>query len=361
MKIASVLLFFVVAFYCPFYLCAQQHRARKIDVIVDERIELITTMQLLFEYPLVGRADIKYKQEVSAYFDKHKRDTSVNYFLNIAEKYLSFVRPINYAYHFSFPDFKQTATLSAYENENYGFAKHSVDSLALYIHALNDFYTQTNFHTFYKHHRVFYDSLVTIVKKTTDSVDLVSILENHYGTRQHSYTLVLSPLFIEAGMSTWITTKNGNDLYSIIGPNADSKTNPDFDPRWLMQYLVIHEFSHPFCNPLIDKYYPALEKDSCLWRPIKKAMAREGDKSWKTVLYELLTRANEITLIKQVFGKDDADKVYKEYLKKGYSYLEGLVPIIEDYNRQRDKYKTLDDIMPRMVSYFDTKAIDVCH
>jgi len=350
-----------VAFYCPNDLRAQatgkfSSHSKKIAVIVDERIELITTMQLLFDYPLVGRADITYKQDVLNYFAKHKQDTSVNYFLNIAEKYLSFIRPINYALHFSFPEFKRDAAFTDYENNDLGFAKHSSDSLRLYLGALKQFYQESHFHNFYVAHQKLYDSLIITIRKAVDSVDLAGVLEKHYGRSQHSYTLVLSPLFLDAGMSTWIKRKNGNDLYSIIGPDAGSEAQPNFDTRWLMQFLVIHEFSHPFCNPLVDKYYRSLEKDSCLWQPIKKQMKRQGNASWKTVLCELLTRANEISLIKEIYGKEDADKIYDDYIKKDYIYLKGLVPLIDEYNSNRGKYKTIDDIMPGVLYYFDTEA-----
>jgi len=328
----------------------------KLKVIVDERVELLAVMQLLFEYPLVGRADIKYKDEVQAYFANHKNDTSVNYFLNIAERYLSFVRPINYCYHFTFPGFKQVADISSYERDNYGFGRHSKDSLDMFISALKQFYVESGFHSFYKKHQPFYDTLVARVKAVTDRANLATILEKHYGTAQHSYTLVLSPLFIEAGMSTWISSKKGNDLYSIIGPSLTSKRVPDFDTKWLMQYLVIHEFSHPFCNPLIDKYHDKLEKDSCLFSPVKRLMAKEGNKTWRNVLCELLTRANEINLVRQVFGAEDAEKVYRDYMQKGYVYLSGLLPIINDYAANRSKYKSMDDLMPVIVEFFDSQA-----
>lgn len=332
---------------------------KKLKVIVDERIELLTVMQLLFEYPLVGRTGIKYKDDVQAYFAAHKNDTSVNYCLNITERYLSFVRPVNYCYHFSFPAFKQVAGLSVYERDNYGFGHHSKDSLYLFIKALKQFYDQTDFHSFYKNHQRFYDSLINNVKTVTEKLDLASILEKHYGSTQYSYTLVLSPLFIEAGMSTFIASKKGNELYSIIGPSLTSTGAPDFDTKWLMQYLVIHEFSHPFCNPLIDKYYNKLEKDSCLFGPVKRLMAKEGNRTWRNVLCELLTRANEINLVRQVFGPEDAEKVYADYIKKGYVYLSGLLPIINHYTANRRKYKSLGELMPTIIQFFDNQASDL--
>lgn len=350
--IVSFMLFLSI---CSFHLFAQIASSRKINVVVDERVELITTMQLLYEYPLVGRAEIQYKKEVQDYFGKRAADTSVKYFLNIAEQYFSFVKPINYTLHYTFPGFKQIAGFSSYENHNYEFDKHR-DSLKLYITALKQFYRESSFDRFYRAHHTFYDSLIVKVREKVDSADLVTLLEKHYGQRQHSYSLILSPLFIDAGMSTWIETSKGKDLYSIIGPNTYSKVKPDFDTRWLIQFLVMHEFSHPFCNPLIDKYYPQLEKDSILFAPIKKAMKKEGNATWRSTLYELLTRANEITLDQAVFGKADADKVYQDYLSKQYIYLGGLLPIIVEYGQNRAKYKTLDDIMPQVVTYFDGEA-----
>lgn len=341
--------------FSTFYLFSQSEHSGRIRVIVDERVELITTMQLQYEYPLVGRAEIRYKKEIQDAFGSHAADNSVKYFLNLAERYFSFVKPINYTLHYSFPDFRRTAGFSAYENWNYGFDRHR-DSLLMYINALKQFNKETGFNRFYKAHKAFYDSLIVPVKQKVDSVDLVSLLEKHYGQRQHSYTLILSPLFIDAGMSTYIETTQGKDFYSIIGPKTESKVNPDFDTRWLVQFLVLHEFSHPFCKPLIDEYYPQLEKDSALFGPIKKAMKKEGNSSWRATLYELLTRANEITLDEQIFGKADAAKVYQDYLGKNYTLLTGLLTIIGDYNQNRDKYKTLEDIMPRVVAYFDDEA-----
>ncbi len=330
-------------------------QTRKISIVVDERVELITAMQLLFDYPLVGKADIIYKNEALAFFAPHKEDTTVKYLLDITQKYFSFVKPFNYIFHYSFPALKQLVPFSDYENETFGFARHG-DSLQRFLAAIKQFYTESHFHDFFAQHTLFYERLIAKAKQTVDTIPLVDILEAHYGMKQHAYTLILSPLFIEAGMSTWIKEKGGNDLYSIIAPNLDSKDVPDFDPRWMMQYLVFHEFSHPFCNPLIDKYYPALEKDSVLLEPIRKALKQQGSATWKDDLCEFLTRANEIVLVQKVFGKGDGDRVYYSYLNQKWIYIMGLVPIIQNYQTNRSKYKTLDDIMPEVIAYFDGEA-----
>ena len=330
-------------------------QSKKVAVIVDERVELITTMQLLFDYPLVGKTDIKYKQELVDNFSRYQNDTSVLYFLNIAENNFGFNKPFNIGYHYTFPGFKQNIPFSDAENTQYEFGKHP-EWKEPYADALKRFYAISGFHTFYKDHRSFYDSLIAGVATTVDSADVIGILENHYGVKQHSYTLVLSPLSIESGYSIWIKTKKGNDLYSIVGPNLESKITPDFDKRWIMQKLVIHEFSHPFCNPLIDKYYSLFEKDTCLFSPIKKALKQQGCGSWHNALSEFLTRANEIVLTEHIFCKDDADKVYNDYLNQGWIYIRDILPIIKKYEANRTQYKTLEDIMPEVIAYFDEEA-----
>lgn len=344
----------VLLLLLPVFSFAQARK--KLSITVDERVELITTMQLLFGYPLVGKSNIRYKQEALDYFSKYENDTSVAYFLNIAQKGFGFSLPFTYIYHFSFPQLRQTGLFTDYENKTLELAAHP-EWQKPFLHAVDRFYKKTKFHNFYTSHKPFYDSIISTVRKTVDSAALIDKLESHYGVKQHSYNLVLSLLSISNGFSIWVKTKKGNDLYSIIGPEVDSKIVPYYDTRWLMQYLVLHEFSHPFCNPLIDKYWDRLEKDSCLFVPIKKYLNQQGCGDWKSALCEFLTRSNEIVLIEDIFGKADADRVYNEYLKnQKWLYIEGLVPIMKDYRNNRDKYKTLDDIMPKLIAYFDSEA-----
>ncbi|MDE1191556.1 MAG: DUF4932 domain-containing protein [Arachidicoccus sp.] len=57
----------------------------------------------------------------------------------------------------------------------------------------------------------------------------------------------------------------------------------------------------------------------------------------------------------QLFGKADADSIYNEYMKQKWIYIKELIPIIEKYDNNRNKYKTLNDIMPEVVAYFDNE------
>lgn len=351
-------LYLLTAIFC--FHIAGLAAQKNIKVVVDERVELITITQLLFDYPLVGKADIKYKNDVLNYFSRYKNESCVENLGRITGNNFSFVKPFNYSFHFSFPGFKKMAVFSDYENNVLGFGNRH-DSLLKFNFYLKEFYRISGFHKFFLSMSSFYDSITTSVGKEINKYNLVQELENYYGVHQGAYTLVLSPLFIEAGMSTWVKSTNGNNLYSIIGPNTDSKVTPDFDLRWLIQNLVIHEFSHAFCNPLVDKYYAQLQKDSCLYDPVKKAMLQQGIKGWRNTLCELLTRANEIILVKKIFGKEDAEKIYNDYLGQKWTYLKILIPIFEKYQSDRLKFRAIEDIMPELIACLDKEAGSKCN
>lgn len=330
-------------------------QVKQIEIKTDPRVELITVMQLLYSYPLVGKADIKYKKEVLDYFGSHENDSTVLYFLDIAQKYFSFIKPINYTLHYSFPDFKQTAQFNDYEKSELEFGKYS-DPLKFFIRNVEAFSNSARFQEFYESRKPFYSKIIADVKGAVDSADLVSILETHYGVKQKSYTLILSPLFIEAGMSTWIDTPSGRELYSIIGPNLSSRDYPDFDTQWMIRNLVTHEFSHPFCNPFIDANYKEMEKDSCLFEPVRKAMDQQGCGDWKSALKENFTRANEIVLIEKIYGTVEAEKLYSQYINQKWIFLKGLVPLVRKYSHNRNTYRTLNDLMPEVTDYFHAEA-----
>ena len=194
------------------------------------------------------------------------------------------------------------------------------------------------------------------MKRRIKKYNLVQVLEKHYGEEQASYSLVLSPLSIEAGYSIWIKGQKGNHLYAIVGPKIDSKSDPVFDTESLVQSLVIHEFSHSFCNPLIEKKLWALERDSCLFDPIKTQLKKQGCEDWRSALNEFFTRANELVLTEKIFGKSASDTLYNKYINQGWVYIQGLIPIIKKYTDDRKTYKTIKDIMPEVVTYFHNEA-----
>ena len=320
--------------------------------MVDERMELLTTIQYLSGYPILTQADLKYRKEIEEYFRDYRSHPAVVLNREVYERFFGFDAAPTYIYHFSFPGFRQNAEFSENDLRTFQFDRHA-DTLGMLMDYFKDFYKRADFHKFYVSHKGFYDSLIAPIEKKIDESRVIDVLEEHYGKENKEYNLVLTPLLHDGGYGPMVPKGRGLALYAIIGPKSDSKDFPEFDIKNLLSEYVLHEFSHSFCNPLIAKNLAELQKDSCLLAPIKKAMQEQGYGNWEGCLYEHWVRANEIVLTEKIFSRQRASDLADEMVREGkWIYLDGLIAMVRDYKTKREQYKSIDEVMPQVVEYF---------
>lgn len=335
----------------------------KLDIRVDEKMELITIVQYLSNYPLLTKADIDYKKDVDIYFQEFKNHPVVKLNKIIQNDYFSGSCVPWYLYQFNFPDFKPISTFSEDEIQIEDFEKHK-DTLGLYIKQLKDFYYETNFKMFFNKHKKFYKKIVNPIKEYVYQFNIIKILENHYGEKKNSYHIILSPLLHDGGYAAWTNTKKGQNIYAFIGPKFNSVGQTEFNIHEILKQYIIHEFSHAFCNPIISRNFNVFVKYECLKNIILEKMIKQGyGDDWQTYLGEHLVRANEFVLIKQILGPLEANKLYENYLyKRSWIYLKGMVPLIEkEYLNNRQKYKNQYDLIDNIVFYLEEERVINCN
>jgi len=326
-------------------------QSKKINTTVDERMELITTVQYLSGYFLLTQADINYTKDIDTYFKDYINHEVIGLIQDIQNDFFNFDKVPMIMYHYDFPGFNLKHEFSIKEQSQIKFEKNK-DKIQQFFVELKDFYEVTNFHQFYKNHKELYNQLIENVQSEIEKHDIVKIMETHYGLEQQSYNIILTPLLHDGGFATRIQSNVGTDLFAIIGPSENSRAVPYFDPNRLLKDYIIHEFSHTFCNPLVDKFFNELEKDACLLNPIKEAMKKQAYSTWKSCLYEHLVRANEVILTEEILGSKTASKLYIDFYENGrFIYLRGLVPLIKKYKSNRNTYKNLEAFMPEIASY----------
>jgi hypothetical protein len=328
----------------------------KLDIKVEEKFELLTTVQVLSDYFLVTQSNSNYKNEILKTFEPYKNHQAIQIAKIIGNDFFVFDYPIDFMLHYSFPDLNQTLPFD--REDRYHTYK---DTLDLFVNALRDFYKMTNFHQFYLGHKPIYDSIVSKAAAFTIDKNIPKLLEDHYGAKNHSYQLILCPLMHDGGFGPRIRTTGGYDLYAFVGPKATSNGLPEFDENKFKQF-VFHEFSHSFCNPIIDKFYYRLVQDSCLADTIAVLMKKQGyGIDWKVILYEHLVRANEIFLLQTAYGDSIAHATYDNYIHaRGFRYLDGLLSIINDYSKHQSTYHSEENIGLRICEYFDGLKSKYC-
>lgn len=332
---------------------------KRLNIAVDERIELITTLQMISEssvMTLTG-ANIGYASEVAQRFGEFKHHPAVTLFDSIHYRYFNFEMPFEYILHYSLPDFKVAAPIQAGEFSESKWSQGHADTLRIFARELKDFYITSHFNEFYSSHRVFYDSLCRDVASTLVGKKILPALERYYGSSFTRYNLILSPLSLDGGFG--ITVRNGTEsyVYAIIGPAYTSKGYPKFKKS---NTIVIHEMSHPFSNPVIDSCWSALRSDTCLYTPVRMAMRGEGYWDWKSVVYETLNRANEVMLTTEILGQTEGETLYSLYIAKKFDYLPACMAVLRQYKANRSIYRRIQDIRPMLLKAFEEETDRVC-
>ena len=305
-------------------------QSKTVNVTVDERMELITTVQYLSGYFLLTQADINYTKDIDFYFNGYKNHKAVELLKDMQSNFFSFGRVPMVMYHYDFPSFKLKHEFSLKEQSLIKYEKNK-DKIQQFFKELKDFYKVTNFHQFYQNHKELYNQIINNVKNEIEKHNnIVEIIEAHYGVEKKSYNVILTPLLHDGGFGIVIQSNTGEDLYAIIGPSQSSVGVPYYNPQKLLQDYVIHEFSHSFTNTLVDTFYDELKTYSCLYNSIKDVMKKQAYTTWQSCLYEHMVRANEIILAKELLGNKVAEELYnKDVEDNSFIYLKGLIPLIK--------------------------------
>jgi hypothetical protein len=325
---------------------------KQFNIYTDERIELLNTIQYLSDYEILNPSNsLDYKVAINKYFKDFKNHSAVLLNKLISSNYFSFDNPVNFILHYKLPNFELITPFTSDELERLE-ASNSTDTLNLIVTEFRKFYKETNFNKFYKSNVSLFNKIKEPIISKLRKYDVIKILENHYQTKNQSYNILLSPLLHNGGYSVDINNKGTHSLYAVIGPSYSLTDKlPIFDAETILSKYTLHEMSHSFCNPIIDRNWKELSKLDYLYKPIETAMKEQAYPNWKICLYEHLVRANEIILNEIIFGKQKSDELKSEYInKKKWIYLDIFISVIKNnYLKDKQKYKSQSDVIPLII------------
>jgi len=141
---------------------------------------------------------------------------------------------------------------------------------------------------------------------------------------------------------------NGNrKVYAIMGVQMFDKVGlPVFSTMYDLP-IVVHEFCHPFIDNLTAKYRELFKESG---EKISSDAISEAYTSWEVVLDEILVNASMIKYMKDHdFGQSEIE-MWINVIKGafGFFWIEELVEELEIYDKQREKYPTLESYMSKL-------------
>ena len=345
-----------VVFTIIICICAQ---AQVPKPVVDERTELLSVVfRLVGAKEYVNNGVKTYDQMIDSLFAPFKDHELIKYATEIRKTNgIGYDAVMSFAINLEINDGK----IDFRKNLSSGLeSRWTEKSAAQFLEYLNDFYTKSKFHEFYLSHKPLYLMAEERFTPLLDNVDF-TWFEKFYGKKiDGSFHLILSMCNGGGNYGPNVIHNDGReDLYSIMGLwQVDSLGNPVYPSR--MAETVIHEYNHSYCNPLIDEFYPQMEKAvKPFYELVTQKMQQQAYGNPITMMRETLVRAS---VIEYFIGKSIGDEVIKNAILReqmnGFLFVDTLVQALSDYEKQRDKYHSLRDFMPEIVKLINSLSYD---
>jgi hypothetical protein len=328
----------------------------QITVSVNPQVELISIIQTISNYPsilgfLMADDSSEYKMDVDMYFRQYKEHPAVKMFdrLSSQPRMLNFSAPSNIML---FTDnnlrLREDVVLDSFVVNRAG----GIDSLVIFLDLLRDFAIQSSFNKFYQKQQDYY---VTIIDSTINNLgnqNFVSELEAFYGQNQKSYNIVLVSLYNFVGFGNSLLYSDGKrDLYNTMGPSSVENDVPFFGDENYLKYMIRHEFSHPFINPMTEKYWDDVKSYSLNYDSIPEIARNQVCGDWQECINEFVIRAIT-THMAYNESEDIGNWAYEKEASRGVSNLEYLLSKIRYYQSNREIYPTFESYYYEILDAF---------
>lgn len=325
-----------------------------LDVRVDSRIELLAVVQYLSGYKLITQKDSLYRRNINQHFSRFKSHPAVKLFAEMSEDFNYDAPPTTMLHLSEPPDLHLQSPFTEHLEQRAG----GRERLNQFINLLREFASETQFMAFFEASQPIFSPTVTRVHKQVQTCDTIRTMEEYFGLRQHSYGVLLAPLFANSNYGPRIERADRTyDAYAIVGTSEMAIHGIllfAFGPV-VSCSLLWHEFGHSFVNPITAKFREEFDRYQALYVPISKRMARLAYPTWDICVNEHIVRAVIIRLTCRKHSNVRRFNLLMEKMR-GFWYVEELCARLEDYEVHRDTYPTFEDFYPRLIDVFRQRS-----
>jgi hypothetical protein len=213
---------------------------------------------------------------------------------------------------------------------------------------LGDFYQVSQFASFWEQHaegyRAIKERVAGFIKAGWAGEAVVKTMEDYFGQGKAAYILIPTPMERPGGGTMDpVGADDGYILASFDGTVSQ---------EWVL-YLLYHEVGHSYVNPLAERYKVAVQQYEGLYPQLGEAMRPWGYNNWVVALNEHILRAQNCRLRRQLQGDAAAEEQLREEQSKGFRFIRALDSKLAEYETQRDRYPSLADFYPKLLTAFD--------
>ncbi len=334
---------------------ARQDRT-KLKVTIDPRVELMSVIFNLAGNPEYNKCKSKpYMGNLTEHFAGHRDHPAVKMAKKLREtRWVCYDAVMSMAVHIE--DINSCGEIVPFEPRPETLdGRWRIDEAREFLGNCRDFVKETDFKAFLAKNQSQYDTAVARLQQLIDTKANLTWFDEFFGSRDDvDFNLVISILNGPSSYGCRVKLDGRTKIYSILGAwRIDwlGWGNPTFNPN--VVGTVVHEFGHSYCNPLVDKYMKDFSSFGEKYFPrVEKQMKSQAYASWQTMMRESLVRACEVRYAMANDGKERAERIANYHISRGFHWMKELSELLGRYEKQRDKYQTLDAFMPEIVELF---------
>ncbi len=356
---------FISCLLCSIVMSGQETKQINQDLLshyplpkVDKRTELLSIVFRLagnFEY----NDDIykSYVSDIHSHFDKYKDHPLIAFAKELNNKNgVCFDAVMYMAIYLEQPPLlNPVVPFSAKVPEG----RWGQDNANKFAGLLKQFYSDAKFEEFFKEQEGLYDTAQEKFMPVYEALD-VNWYNQYYGAQPDGSLNIIIGLGLGGGnYGPKIKYPDGKeDTYAIMGTWSIDSTNKPFYTVDNCLPTLIHEFNHSYVNHLTKKYEKDFESSGAkLFDLVKAGMRNQHYINWQTMMNEALVRASVI----RYMLKHNTDGTAAKYqliteFGNGFFWMKGLVESLGVYEKNRNKYPTLESYMPTLIDFYNGVA-----
>jgi hypothetical protein len=208
---------------------------------------------------------------------------------------------------------------------------------------------------FFAAHRELYDSAAVRMRRVVERHGNLAWFTPFFGAPA-AEDFIIVPLLANSGTNFGPAVRPAtgrSELYAIVAHETDSAGFPTYDSSLVA--TLVHEFNHPYVNPLVNAHRSQLERSAAsVYEIVQDAMREQGYGSWPSLLYESVVDAAVARYYNARQGNAAMRAFTADKRAGGWLWLTDLAVLLGEYESNRATYPTLSAFMPRIVAYFDS-------
>lgn len=215
------------------------------------------------------------------------------------------------------------------------------------LEAINDFYKTSDFHDWFVSTQEEQEQAIASFKSVCN-LDY-TWFDSFYGKNDKvSSRIILSFMIGNSNNGISLKRKDGTLLLTpVLGCLSQNNGSIRFGGD---MNLIVHEFSHPYCNPLIEANWSSIStKANEVYSRVSSIMQEQAYSNAMTMMCETLVRSSTVRYMISHNQKNLVNQILALEESRGFMMVRTLVKTLEKREQEASKYPTLADFMPVLI------------